>query len=155
MPVVEELREKIPSWKAQLQPKHPLAQALSYMQNQWGALTVFARDGAVAIHNNLAEQQMKRIALGRKNFLMVGNERGGQTAAILSSLTSTCQRHGVNPELYLTQLLVNLPDTPVSQLDAWLPDRWKASPEAHATTDAPTGELQPHLGPIPPQVAKA
>jgi transposase len=155
VPVVEELREKIPSWKAQLLPKHPLAQALSYMQNQWGPLTVFARDGAVAIHNNLAEQQMKRIALGRKNFLMVGNERGGQTAAILSSLTSTCQRHGVNPELYLTQLLVNLPDTPVSQLDAWLPDRWKASQEAHATTDAPTGELQPHLGPIPPQGATA
>jgi hypothetical protein len=67
---------------------------------------------------------MKRIALNRKNSLFVGNERGGHTAAILSSLTSTCRRHGVDPQVYLTQLLANLPETPVSQLDNWLPDRW-------------------------------
>jgi len=154
VPVIEELREKILSWKAQLLPKHPLSQALSYIQNQWGPLTVFTRDGAVAIHNNLAEQQMKRIALGRKNFLMVGNERGGQTAAILSSLTSTCQRHAINPELYLTQLLVNLPDTPVSQLDAWLPDRWKASQKASAAQATPTAGVKvlPSLM-VPPTLA--
>ena len=61
-----------------------------------------------------------------------------QTAAILSSLTSTCQRHAVNPELYLTQLLVNLPDTHGSQLDAWLPDRWKARQQPAAVQDTPT-----------------
>ncbi|HUO09026.1 MAG TPA: transposase domain-containing protein [Phycisphaerae bacterium] len=55
----------------------------------------------------------------------MGNERGGQTAAVLSSLTSTCRRHEINPQLYLTQLLVNLPATPISQLHAWLPDQWK------------------------------
>jgi hypothetical protein len=68
---------------------------------------------------------MKRIALNRKNSLFVGNERGGQTAAILSSLTSTCRRHGADPQRYLTQLLANLPETPLSQLDRWLPDQWK------------------------------
>src|ERR1035437_3805893 len=148
MPVVEELHEKLATWKSQLLPKHPLAQALGYIQNQWGPLTVFTTDGRIPIHNNLAEQQMKRIALARKNFLMVGNERGGQTAAILSSLTSTCQRHQINPELYLTQLLVNLPDTPISQLDAWLPDRWKTRQEAEATKDTPTGTLPALPAPI-------
>ena len=67
---------------------------------------------------------MKRIALNRKNSLFVGNERGGQTAAVLSSLTSTARRHNIDPQLYLTQLLTNLPTTPISQLDNWLPDRW-------------------------------
>jgi hypothetical protein len=48
-----------------------------------------------------------------------------QTAAILSSLTSTCRRHAVDPQLYLTQLFTNLPATPVSQISQWLPDDWK------------------------------
>jgi transposase len=90
---------------------------------------------------------MKRIAMGRKAFLFVGNERGGQTAAILSSLTSTCQRHGIDPQRYLTQLLVNLPSTPLSQLDAWLPDVWKkrqAQAKASATPgEAPSSPVQP------------
>jgi hypothetical protein len=61
------------------------------------------------------------------NSLFVGNERGGRTAAILASLTSTCRRHEVDPQLYLTQLLVNLPSAHLSDLPAWLPDRWKAA----------------------------
>jgi hypothetical protein len=56
---------------------------------------------------------------GRKNSLFVGNEHGGRAATILSSLTSTCRRHGVDPQVYLTQLLANLPETPISQLDDW------------------------------------
>jgi len=87
---------------------------------------VFATDGAVPIDNNISERDMKRVVLNRKNSLFVGNERGGHTAAILSSITSTCRRHGIDPQRYLTQLLTNLPDTPMSQLDRWLPDQWAA-----------------------------
>jgi transposase len=125
-PIVTELRDKLPAWKQTLLPKHPVAGAINYCLNQWKPLTTFLADGAVAIHNNIAEQEMKRIALNRKNSLFVGNERGGQTAAILSSFTSTCRRHGIDPQLYFTQLLTNLPATPLSQLDRWLPDRWKS-----------------------------
>ena len=57
----------------------------------------------------------------------VTRERGGRTAAILASLTSTCRRHDIDPQLYLTQLLVNLPAARISDLPAWLPDRWKAT----------------------------
>ena len=55
----------------------------------------------------------------------MGNPRGGETAAILASLTSTCRRHSIDPQHYFTQLLTNLPDTPISQLHQWLPDEWK------------------------------
>ena len=95
--------------------------------NQWDELNVFAADGAVPIDNNVSERQMKRIVLNRKNSLFVGNERGGHTAAILASLASTCRRHDIDPQHYLTQLLTNLPDTPMSQLHMWLPDQWKKS----------------------------
>lgn len=95
---------------------------------------MFLEDGGVPIHNNLAEQQMKRTALLRKNALFVATPRGGQTAAILSTFTSTCRRHAINPQSYLTQLLANLPDTPISQLDPWPPDEWhktQTTPPAH------------------------
>jgi hypothetical protein len=57
--------------------------------------------------------------------LFVGNKRGGQTAAILSSLTSACRRHNIDPQRYLTQLLTNLPATLIGQINQWLPDDWK------------------------------
>jgi hypothetical protein len=104
-----------------------MADAVNYALNQWNALNVFAADGAVAIDNNVSERQIKRIVLNRKNSLFVGNARGGETAAILATLTTTCRRHDINPQHYLTQLLANLPDTPMSQLQQWLPDQWKNS----------------------------
>ena len=113
--------------KASLLPKHPIAEAIGYALNQWKELTYFLADGAVPLHNNWAEQQMKRIALLRKNALFVGTPRGGETAAILSTITNTCQRYGINPRVYLTQLLTSFQDAPSSQIDQWLPDRWKAA----------------------------
>lgn len=124
-PVIEQLETKLHDWRPRLNPKHPMAEAIGYVLNQWAELNVFLADGAVPIDNNISEREMKRIVLGRKNSLFVGNPRGGRTAAILSSLTSTCKRHQVDPELYLTQLLVNLASLPAAELDAWLPDQWK------------------------------
>lgn len=129
-PIIGSLQALLLEQKEKLLPKHPLALAIAYTLNQWKELTRFLEDGAVPIHNNLAEQQMKRIALLRKNALFAGSPRGGETAAILSTITSTCRRHQINPQAYLTQLLANLPDTPVSQLDQWLPDHWKAAQSA-------------------------
>jgi transposase len=108
-PVLTKLREKLQGWKEQLLPKHPMAEAVNYVLGQWTELKVFCSDGAVPMDNNVSEREMKRIVLNRKNSLFVGNPRGGRTAAILASLTSTCRRHGIDPQPYLTQLLVNLP----------------------------------------------
>jgi transposase len=124
-PVLAAFREKLLGWKQQLLPKHPMAEAVSYVLGQWEELNVFCSDGAVPIDNNVSEREMKRVVLNRKNSLFVGNPRGGRTAAILASLTSSCRRHEVDPQLYLTQLLVNLPGLCVRDLPAWLPDQWK------------------------------
>lgn len=137
LPQLESLHALLLEQKAKLLPKHPLAQAIGYTLNQWAELTLFTTDPDVPLHNNLAEQQMKRIALLRKNSLFVATPRGGETAAILSSLTSTCRRHDINPQTYLTQLLANLPDTPVSQLDQWLPDEWRKTQATPSAAAAP------------------
>jgi transposase len=124
VPILSSLKDRLFAWRDQLLPKHPMSEAVGYLLNQWTELNVFTTDGAVSIDNNVCEREMKRICLNRKNSLFVGNERGGQTAAILSSLTSTCRRHNVDPQRYLTQLLTNLPATPISQLEQWLPNQW-------------------------------
>jgi len=129
VPVLAELRQKLLTWREQLLPKHPMAEAVNYTLSQWEELTVFTSDGAVPIDNNVSEREMKRVVLNRKNSLFVGNSRGGRTAAILASLTSSCRRHEMDPQLYFMQLLTNLPSWPVNDIDAWLPDRWK---QAHA-----------------------
>ena len=125
VPILAQLRERLLTWKEQLLPKHPMAEAVNYTLGQWQELNVFCSDGAVPIDNNVSEREMKRVVLSRKNSLFVGNARGGRTAAILASLTSTCRRHDVDPQLYFTQLLMNLPQTKMSQLSEWLPDQWK------------------------------
>ena len=125
VPILAELHRKLLILKQQLLPKHPMADAVNYTLGQWEALTVFTTDGAVPIDNNVSEREMKRVVLNRKNSLFVGNPRGGRTAAILASLTSSCRRHDMDPHLYFMQLLVNLPTWPARDLDAWLPDRWK------------------------------
>jgi transposase len=124
-PLLTQLRERLLVWKEQLLPKHPMAEAIHYALGQWNELNVFCSDGAVPIDNNVSEREMKRVVLNRKNSLFVGNPRGGRTAAILASLTSTCRRHDIDPQRYLTQLLINLPSTPIRQLSAWLPNQWK------------------------------
>jgi transposase len=124
-PVLAALRDKLLACKEQLLPKHPMAEAVNYALGQWEELKVFCSDGAVPIDNNVSEREIKRVVLNRKNSLFVGNPRGGRTAAILASLTSTCRRHEMDPQLYLTQLLINLPATPIRDLSTWLPDRWK------------------------------
>jgi transposase len=136
-PVLADLKENLLTWKQQLLPKHPMAEAVNYALGQWEELTVFCSDGAVPIDNNVSEREMKRVVLNRKNSLFVGNARGGRTAAILESLTSSCRRHDIDPQRYLTQLLVNPPAARLSDLHAWLPDEWKRRQSARPDSPIP------------------
>jgi len=80
------------------------------------------------IDNNAAEREMKRIAIGRKNYLFVGSANGGRTAAVLYSFMSTCQRLGVEPWAYLQDVLNRLPSTPTEHLAEFLQNRRRAVP---------------------------
>lgn len=114
-------------------PKSPMGEAITYALNQWEALCVYTTDGDLNIDNNPAENALRRVALGRKNWLFCGSDTGGHTAAVLFSLIATCQRHKVEPFAYLRDVLTRIAATPISQLDQFLPDRWQA---ARLTTGA-------------------
>jgi transposase len=106
-------------------PKSPLGQAIQYALNQWAALCVYATDGRLAIDNNAAENALRRVAIGRKNWLFAGSDNGGRTAATLFSLIATCQRNKVEPMAYLRDVLTRIAAIPINQLATLLPDRWQ------------------------------
>jgi transposase len=111
-------------------PKSPMGQAITYTLNQWEALCVYTTDGGLAIDNNAAENALRRVAIGRKNWLFCGSDNGGHTAAILFSLMATCKRHRVEPFAYLRDVLTRIAATPMSRLDQFLPDHWQAARQA-------------------------
>jgi transposase len=106
-------------------PKTKMGKAVGYLLNNRRALTRFLHDPKLAPDNNAAERALRRVALGRKNFLFVGSKRAGENLAILYSLVATCEQHRVNPLAYLADVLVRLPDHPQRRIDELLPDRWK------------------------------
>jgi hypothetical protein len=144
-PLLTQLRERLLVWKEQLLPKHPMAEAIHYALGQRNELNVFCSDGAVPFDNNVSEREMKRVVLNRKNSLFIGNPRGGRAAAILASLTSTCRRHDIDPQRYLTQLLINLPSTPIRQLSAWLPNQWKQNKPPPSPQHNPCASHTAHI----------
>jgi hypothetical protein len=101
-----------------------MAEALGYALNNWAALVRYTEAGFLAIDNNTAEREMKRVAVGRKNWLFVGSPQEGRTAAILFSFASTCQRLGVEPWRYLRDVLERLPSHPAERLAELLPEEW-------------------------------
>jgi transposase len=115
-------------------PRSPMAAAITYTLNQWDALCVYATAGFLAIDNNAAERALKRVAIGRKNWLFAGNDRAGGTAATLYSLIASAERHALDPQAYLTSILSQIATTPISQLEQFLPDRWKTRDQADQGT---------------------
>jgi len=107
-------------------PKSPMGQAITYARNQWAALCEYTTQGFLAIDNNAAERALKRVALGRKNWLFAGNDAAAANHARLWSLIASCERHGVDPQRYLTSLLAKIRHTPADALAQFLPDAWKA-----------------------------
>lgn len=108
-------------------PASELAKASRYVVNQWHALNRFLEDGRLRLDNNLCEQQLRAIALGRHNYLFAGSHAAAHRAARLYSLVRTCALHGVAPLAYLTDVLPKLASGAyATRLEDLLPDRWQA-----------------------------
>jgi hypothetical protein len=116
-------------------PKSPIGEAIAYALRHWDALPLYTQHPFLAIDNNAAERALRAIAVGRNNWLFVGSQTGGHTAAILLSFTSTCRRLNLDPFAYIRDVLTRLAAVPLSadELDRLLPDRWTPpQPESRA-----------------------
>jgi transposase len=144
VPLLDQFHTWLVEQRAQVLPKSPMAEAIGYALNNWTALSRYTEAGFLAIDNNVAEREMKRIAIGRKNWLFVGSDQGGRTAAVLFSFTSTCHRLGIEPWAYLQDVLTRLPSLPAERRAELLPDRWHAArPKAAPTAGNEATDSQP------------
>jgi transposase len=139
-PILDQFHDWLVAQRQEVLPKSPMAEAIGYALNNWEALKRYTEAGFLQIDNNVAEREMKKIALGRKNWLHIGSKQGGRTAAVLFSFTSTCQRLGVEPWAYLSDVLKRLPTATPEQLPALLPDRWQTARLATTPTSSSDSE---------------
>jgi transposase len=117
---------------AKVLPKSPIGQAIAYTRSNWAALSRYLEAEFLAIDNNASENALRPIALGRKNWLFCGSDRGGRTAAVLLSLTASCTALAVEPFAYLRDLLQRVSTPPNSRLAELLADRWGKPESAEA-----------------------
>lgn len=123
------IAEALKAWAQEIRPKlsarSELAAAFRYMLARWLALTRYFDDGRLAIDNNPAERALRGIAIGRKNYLFAGSDRGGQRAAAMYSLIETAKLNDLDPEAYLRDVLTRIADHPINRVADLLPWNWQ------------------------------
>jgi hypothetical protein len=129
-PILEDIRAYLEREQPQVLPKSPEGQAIAYTLSNWKALTRYAEDGDLEIDNNGAERSLRGIAVGRRNWMFYGSDNGGRTAAILSSLTATCKRLGMDPFAYLRDLFGRIAAHPNARIAELLPDQVKTASQS-------------------------
>jgi transposase len=125
-PIRTRLRAWLNEQKLRHPPKSPIGVAINYGLKRWADLGRFLEDGRVPIDNNASERALRPIALGRKNYLFVGDVDAGTSIAGLYTIIATCEARGVNPFAYLADVIPRVQDHPADRLDELLPGAWAA-----------------------------
>ena len=125
LPVLGEFRSWLDAALHAVLPRSPTAGAIGYALQNWAALTRYTEAGILDIDNNACERQIRPVAVGRKNWLFAGSDRGGRAAATAFSLIATCKLHRVEPFAYLADILRRLPSHPINRVAELLPFRWQ------------------------------
>jgi transposase len=127
-PLLESLKQWLEETLAKLSRKSDTALAVRYALGRWEALLRYCDDGRLEIDNNAAERSLRAVALGRKNYLFAGSDRGGESAAAIYSLIGTAKLNGINPESYLRNVLSRIAEHPINRIEELLP--WNLAAES-------------------------
>jgi transposase len=119
--LLDAMREWLEASLAKLSTKSETSAAVRYALARWNALARFLDDGHIEIDNNSVERALRAVAVGRKNYLFAGSDRGGERAATFYSLIGTAKLNRIDPEKYLRSLLARIADHPVNRIDELLP----------------------------------
>jgi len=125
LPILEELEIWLKANLPEVLPKSAIGQAIAYTLGLWWRLKRYVEDGRYEIDNNLIENAIRPVALGRKNYLFAGSHEAAQRAAMIYSFLGTCKLNHVNPEVWLTDVLNRLPEHKANRLEELLPHIWK------------------------------
>lgn len=124
IPILNTLEQLLKDLLVKTLPDSPLGKAIRYTLKRWQKLCIYTTNGILQIDNNLVENSIRPVALGRKNYLFAGSHERAQDAAMLYSLFATCRLHNVNPEQWLTHLFENINRTPKENLHLLLPQNY-------------------------------
>ena len=128
-PLMEKLKKWIETESVKVLPKSPIGKAMYYYQAQWGKLNRILMDPRIRLDNNLIENKIRPLALGRKNYLFAGSHKGAEQIAMMYSFFATCKAQEVNPWEWLKDVLERLPEYHINQIENLLPNQWKESQE--------------------------
>jgi len=123
-PILRRLRAALTRLRPRHLPQSALGKAITYSLEQWSGLERFLSDGRIEIDNNLVENAIRPTALGKKNWLFIGEAQAGERAAILYTVVESCRRRGLDPLAYLRDVLTRLPSATTGQIAALTPEAW-------------------------------
>lgn len=121
---MKELKEQLEEWRVKILPRSPIGIATTYTLNVWERLERIMRDGLYEIDNNLIENRIRVLALGRKNYMFAGSHEGAAYNAMMYSFFACCKNVDVNPHEWLTDVISRIPAHKASRLSELLPHNW-------------------------------
>jgi len=127
-PILDGIFKRLEELNLAVLPSEPLSKAINYALNQRQALYRYLEDGRLKPDNNTAENAIRPLALGRKNWLFAGSERGARATALFLGIIQSCKACEVNPWEYFDDMLRRIMSHPVNDLSELLPDHWKPLP---------------------------
>lgn len=125
VPILQELEHWIKEQINLVPPKGPMGKALAYSLSLWPRLCAYVQDGRYLIDNNRIENTIRPLAIGRKNYLFAGSDRGARHAALMYSLLGTCKLNGVEPFAYLSDVIARISEHRANRLGELLPQNWR------------------------------
>src|SRR5688572_20254215 len=125
-PVIHRLRTLLLGWKARrcFLPQSLMGKAIEYMLSQWDSLQLYLEDGRVEIDTNLVENAIRPTAVGKKNWLFIGEAKAGDRSAVIYTIVESCRRRGIEPFAYLRDVFTRLPSDTTSQIKVLTPEAW-------------------------------
>src|SRR5674476_1220303 len=118
VPVLESLGQWMKETYLKALPKSSIGKALGYSIQRWPELMLYATDGKLNIDNNPVENSIRPVAIGRKNYLFGGSHEAAKRSAMLYSLMGTCKLHGINPFIWLRDVLQRINNHPINKIAA-------------------------------------
>jgi hypothetical protein len=125
LPVMEQLENWLLTDCLQVLPKSAISKAIFYLIPRFNKIAMYIADGRLEVDNNIVENLIRPVALGRKNYMFAGSHAGAKRAAIVYSLLGSCRLQDINPYDYLLDILQRLPLQPVNRLQELLPPFWR------------------------------
>ena len=126
-PILDKLSDYLLEIQAEVLPKSPAGRAVRYTLKNWTALTRYCDEGDLEIDNNATERAIRGVAVGRHNWMFLGSDNGGRTAAVLRSFIASCGRAGIDPFAWLKDVLSRIATHPITRLAELLPHNWALS----------------------------